>query len=247
MSRSTYLSGSVTGWTRASAAAACPCSSAGSPTPTMSTTPTGQGPITCSAVSRQTADWRIGAHTDPAMSCRSGGCRTLRSRASPSWRHLPVTWRVSAGRQSGPTLRGGTWSRRQQKDLSDVGRRLHDAVRLSSFGHGQPLVDHRSDEAARDHRPDVLLDGGDDGGLLLGRAGAQRGGGDAGPFREELADVELGGAAALQSDHDEAAAGGEGLDVPGQVRRPHDVEDDVRTDPVGGRVHRGDEVFGAVV
>ena len=125
--------------------------------------------------------------------------------------------------------------------------RLQLAVRVGGLGQRSAAVDDRADPAGRQQRPDVLAHRRDDGRLLLGRPGPQRRRDDGRPLAQQQAEVELGAGAALQADDDEPAAGGEHVDVAGEVLRAHVVEDDVGAGAAGGRPDLLDEVLLAVV
>src|SRR5690349_17817585 len=134
-----------------------------------------------------------------------------------------------------------------EQDLADVAALLELAVRRGGVGERVPGVDDRTDPTLLHQGPDVLAHGRDDGGLLVRRSGPQRGRDHGAALAEQEAEVELRLRAALQADHDEPAAGSEGLDVAGEVLRAHVVEDDVGTGAAGGSPHLLDEVLLAVV
>ena len=110
-------------------------------------------------------------------------------------------------------------------------------------GEREPLVHDGADGAVGHQRPDQLAHLPHDRRLLGRRPGAQRRRHHGDPLAQHRAEVDLGLGAALQADHDEPAAGGEHVDVAGQVLRAHVVEHDVGAAAVGGLADPLDEVL----
>src|SRR6476659_969470 len=172
-------------------------------------------------------------------------CSTEAGTAPTGWPSGPTmtTWPAWLGwLGSSPPVGSGCWlmsptlaspgSGDRQQDLARAVARLHQRVRTAGIGQRHPRTHDRPDRAVRDERPDVLHDRGADRGLLLQGSRPQGGGDHRTALAHQGAEVELALGATLHPDHHEPPLGGQRLDVAGQVRRAHVVEDDVGALPV---------------
>ena len=128
-----------------------------------------------------------------------------------------------------------------------MGGRLEQAVGVGGLGERHTRMDDRPHRTGGDERPHVLAHRGDDGGLLGGRAGPQRGRSDRRTLAQQHPEVELRARPALQPDHHEPPVCRERIDVAREVFRAHVVEDDVHACAAGGCLDGLDEVVVPVV
>ncbi len=134
-----------------------------------------------------------------------------------------------------------------QDDLAEVGRGRHQPVALGSLLERQHAVDHRAQAVCGEELSEAVEESRHEAGLLVERAGPQRRAEDRKPAREQLAQVDLGGATAHESDHDQPAAGGERCEVALEVWRADRVENHVDTTAASRLPRRCHEVAAAIV
>jgi len=95
-------------------------------------------------------------------------------------------------------------------------------------------VDYGLEDAAADEGEDVIGEGRDGGGFFGRGTTAQGGGEDAEALVEHDAEVDLCASAGGDSDADQTAKSGEGLEIGGEIGGADEVEDDIDAEAAGG-------------
>ena len=122
-----------------------------------------------------------------------------------------------------------------QQDLPAVRRRLHPPMGGRGILDVEHRVDDRADAALGQQRPDVLADGRDDRRPFGERTRPQGRAVQRRTLAHQQPHVDGGRFPVPDRDGEDAAADGQSLQVAGDVRTAHDVEDDVDAAPVGER------------
>ena len=122
-------------------------------------------------------------------------------------------------------------------------------MRLGGVLDREPGTDHRPDRPRGDHRPHRGHHGLNDDTLAVrtaDRPGPQRGADHLQPLADQGTHIQFSGDSALHTDDHQPAVGSQRVEIAVQVRRAHDVEDDVGAVAVGRGSNPVDEIFVAM-